>query len=84
VTVKLTLYGFLGLAILVSQLFERLFAEDIFVKELSAPLGWLILFYELAPAILTFKQLFAITGFTIFNNIIRTTFTALFLGIKLE
>jgi hypothetical protein len=70
VTVKLALYCFLGLAVFISQLLERLFAKGIFVKELSAPLGWLVLFYELTATILTFKQLLAITGFTVFNNII--------------
>ena len=83
-TIEVLLNGFLGLAVFFSQLLKCLLTKDIFLKKFLAPFGSLVLFYKLAAAILTLKQLLAITGFTIFNNMVETALTALFLGIKLE
>jgi len=82
--VKIFLDSFLSLAILVCQLLKGLLTKDVFLKKFFTPFCGSILFYKLATAILTLKQLSAITGFTVFDYIIRLTLNALFLGIKFE
>jgi len=75
-------YGFFGLAVLVSQLLEGLFTEDVFLKQFCLLSIGPVLSNKPGTTFLAKKDLYAVGGFPVFYYSLGAAMLALFLDIR--